>query len=120
MLGNVFSFSGRRGRLSYFMAWLLLTVISGAIGSIFGTLGSQEAITFTVAFVLVALWPCFAIGAQRFHDFGASGWWNLLSIVPIVGGIVFLILLFAPGNKQSNSYGPVPTTGYAALNVVPK
>lgn len=120
MLGNIFSFHGRRGRLSYFMTWLLLIVIGGIVGGLFCSTGSESGIIFALLIATLGLWPGFAIGAQRFHDFGASGWWNLLSIVPFVGFIIFLILLFAPGDKQANRYGAVPTTGYAPTVLAPQ
>jgi uncharacterized membrane protein YhaH (DUF805 family) len=102
------------------MTWLMLVVLSSIAGGVSGAIGSEAEILLTFLIVLIGLWPCLAIGAQRFHDFGASGWWNLLSLVPFVGFIVFLILLFALGDKQANRFGPVPTIGNAPMVLAPE
>jgi len=46
--------------------------------------------------------------AQRFHDLGVSGWYTLYAFIPIIGVIPELILLFMPGTRGDNFYGPDP------------
>jgi uncharacterized membrane protein YhaH (DUF805 family) len=45
---------------------------------------------------------------SRFHDLGWTGWAALLAFVPIVDLVVFLFLLFVPGQKAQNPYGDPP------------
>ncbi len=69
--------------------------------------------TIIVSFVtygfgcIVTLLPSLAVGSRRLHDTGHSGWFQLLSIVPIVG--LILIYWFAiNGDEGNNMYGPQP------------
>lgn len=116
MPGNVFCFEGRRGRLSYFLTSLLIAIASAIAGTFLRNFASslESHIYLGISVLLIPLvsWPCFAIGAQRFHDLGASGWWQLLCLIPFVGFIIWLVLLFAPGQKQANQYGYIPSPEY--------
>jgi uncharacterized membrane protein YhaH (DUF805 family) len=123
MLGNVFSFHGRRGHLSYLLTGLLLTVIGFVIGFLDGLSGSSDGSGSAILLLIVTaggIWTGLAIAAQRFHDFGASGWWSLFILIPFVGFMVGLVLLFAPGHKHANQYGPVPIPGGQAPALVPQ
>ena len=55
---------------------------------------------------LLFLLPLLAVGARRLHDIGRTGWWLLLSLVPIIGPIALLIMLALPGTPGPNRYGP--------------
>ncbi len=58
-----------------------------------------------IAFALLA----FSIGTRRCHDRGKSGWWMLLTAVPILGFFWWLIDLgLMPGERGVNKYGPDP------------
>jgi len=50
----------------------------------------------------------FSLFVRRLHDFGRSGFWSLLYVVPLVNVIVSLFLLFYPGDKKANKYGMPP------------
>ena len=41
---------------------------------------------------IVILVPTLAVTVRRLHDVGKSGWWILISLIPIIGGIWLLIL----------------------------
>jgi len=59
-----------------------------------------------VAFWLISLYFfAFSLYIRRFHDFGRSGWWSLLLIIPLVGFITALVLLFIHGDETENKYG---------------
>ncbi len=112
---DVFKFSGRRNRQSYIM--LLLTQIGAAIVlgvlSIFALtmLNSAAPLAYLillavfVGFVAVAV-SGWASGSQRIRDFGHSGVWILLTLVPYVGWIVSLAIMFVPSSPGENRYGP--------------
>jgi|TARA_B110000914_G_scaffold213971_1_gene216388 uncharacterized membrane protein YhaH (DUF805 family) len=59
-------------------------------------------------FSLAALVPSFAVSWRRLHDSGKSGWLTLLWLVPIVGWIWILVLLFKPSDNGENEYGLKP------------
>ena len=43
-----------------------------------------------MAFALALIIPSIAIGVRRLHDIKMSGWWLLIGLVPILGGLVLL------------------------------
>jgi uncharacterized membrane protein YhaH (DUF805 family) len=58
---------------------------------------------------LVFLWPSLALYAKRWHDRGKSGWWTLIILIPVIGGIWALIELgFLRGTEGPNGYGSDP------------
>jgi uncharacterized membrane protein YhaH (DUF805 family) len=57
---------------------------------------------------LVALVPSLACGVRRLHDIGMSGWLLLISLVPVLGGLVLLVLLVMDSNPGPNQYGQNP------------
>lgn len=56
----------------------------------------------------------FSVFVRRLHDLGKSGWLTLLIFIPVVNAILGIILLFKPGNREANQYGP-PPRGYRYL-----
>lgn len=108
-------FSGRSRRMEYWMftlvhAIILFVLCIGITG--FGVL-KQPAIGATsgliaAAYGLAALIPCFAVTVRRLHDINKTGWWILISLVPVAGGIALLVMTFLEGTHGANQYGPDP------------
>jgi len=118
-LTKIWSFCGRIGRADYFFGFIFNIIVGAA--------------TFALAFVLLQsvlgmpqpepearwvyvvifgfglfffFWLHLALSAKRFHDLGRSGWFVLILLVPILGTLVWLYLLFARGEDGDNDYGP--------------
>ena len=50
-----------------------------------------------------------AILAKRWHDQDRSGWWSLLLLIPILGGLIVLIMCgFIAGTPGPNRFGEGP------------
>lgn len=49
------------------------------------------------------------IGVRRMHDLGHTGWLVLVSWIPFVGSLAFLVLTALPGQQEENRFGPPPT-----------
>src|SRR5262249_35809552 len=63
---------------------------------------------------VVALWISLAMGVKRYHDRNKSGWWVLIALVPVIGGLWYLIEAgFLPGTSGPNQYGPDPLAASA-------
>jgi uncharacterized membrane protein YhaH (DUF805 family) len=61
-------------------------------------------LTYSFAMML----PSLAVVIRRLHDIGKSGWWILISLIPLVGGIWLLVLMFRDSQKEDNRYGANP------------
>jgi uncharacterized membrane protein YhaH (DUF805 family) len=63
----------------------------------------------SLAMIALMLWMLVAAMSKRFHDINKSGWATLLILVPVVGLLTPLVLLFYPGDTTDNQFGPPPT-----------
>ncbi|MDV4145002.1 MULTISPECIES: DUF805 domain-containing protein [Shimia] len=64
-------------------------------------------------FAMVTLPANFCVTIRRLHDSGRSGFWYLITLVPLIGGIWFLILMLLPSERDDNIYGPAPYLRHA-------
>ena len=60
-------------------------------------------IGITLALLLVP--PALAVSIRRLHDIDKSGWWVLLTPIPLIGLVFFVILGCLPGTKVENRFG---------------
>jgi len=61
-----------------------------------------------ILYSLAIFIPSLAVGVRRLHDTGRSGWWLLISLIPLIGTIWLFILLVLDSNPGDNKYGPNP------------
>jgi len=104
------SFDGRIGRADYWLRFNLpVIVISAILGAVEGAASGGEVGLLSLLFMLAALWPSWAVGVKRCHDRDRSGWFMLIALIPVVGGIWLLVELgFLRGTIGPNKYGPDP------------
>lgn len=99
-------FSGRARRKEYWM-FVLFNFIFGFIAALLDEiLGSGGAIYGL--YMLVLIIPGIAVGVRRLHDIDKSGFYLLVSLIPIIGVIWLLVLLCMDGTLGDNKYGPNP------------
>ena len=61
-------------------------------------------------FALVAVIPTVIVYIKRFHDRDKSGWWVLITLIPVIGAIWILVELgFLKGTPGPNRFGPPVT-----------
>lgn len=89
-----FTFSGRASRSEYWF-FALLGFIIGLIPGL-NLLG------------LVLFIPSLAVTVRRLHDTDRSGWWMLLALIPLIGGIVLLVFMCLEGTRGPNRFGADP------------
>ncbi len=106
---NYFSANGRIGRLRY-LAYLvgigfLINLVVGVISAVF--IGINPALGFVVSLIgwIPLLWFSIICGIKRAHDFNASGWMSIVSLIPFIGTLIFALV---PGSQDGNNYGPPP------------
>jgi uncharacterized membrane protein YhaH (DUF805 family) len=69
------------------------------------------SMTYIGAFVVFI--PMLAVSARRLHDTGKSGWYYLMSLIPLVGFII-VIVQWCKDSVGDNQYGPGPQPVYGA------
>ena len=114
---NYANFSGRARRSEYWYFTLFMcivtAVLSGINAAVFGP--DAQMTVFTVIqgiFSLATLIPSLAVTVRRLHDIGKSGWFYLLALIPIVGGIILLVWECKDSEPGTNNYGPNPKGVY--------
>lgn len=54
--------------------------------------------------ILSSIPPGIAVAVRRLHDTNRSGWWVFITLVPIVGGISWLVFMLQPSDRHTNDY----------------
>jgi uncharacterized membrane protein YhaH (DUF805 family) len=110
VMEDLFSFSGRRNRKSYILASLLIFAVILLVWCVaaFMTYASNGYVPVIIAGLIsipvaIAAW---ALGSQRCRDFGWTGWAMLITLIPYVGWIFSIAIMFIPGTQGPNRYGP--------------
>jgi uncharacterized membrane protein YhaH (DUF805 family) len=108
VFGHYFDFKGRAMR-SEFWWFVLFYILISVIIALVLVQTSERAMSASLGlFFLVTFIPYLAVGARRLHDRNRTGWWQLISLVPL-GGFLLLYWWAMPGDPGPNRYGPPPT-----------
>jgi uncharacterized membrane protein YhaH (DUF805 family) len=109
----LFSFNGRVGRGPFWavigviiVVELILSAVTSALSN--GGNGGVLALVFALLAFVVALaciWVWLAVSVKRWHDRNKSGWWVLIGLVPLIGGIWVLVECGClPGIDEGNRF----------------
>lgn len=105
-------FSGRAQRMEYWYFYLFTALITLALAILDVLIGSFDRAAgvgvLSGLYSLAVLIPNLAVTIRRLHDTNRSGWWFLIVLVPIVGGIVLIIFLLQDSTPGVNQYGANP------------
>jgi uncharacterized membrane protein YhaH (DUF805 family) len=99
-------FGGRACRTEYWMFFLFNFIITLVLSLVAGIL--KGAGVLGVLYSLGVLLPNIAVSVRRLHDTGRSGWWLLISFIPLIGAIVLIVFLVMDSQPDVNQYGPNP------------
>ena len=99
---NFFDFSGRASKSEYWWFQLYAIIIYGMQFVFQGDL----VLVFSIL-VIANIIPLYAAGVRRLHDTDMSGWMVLISVIPLIG-LYIIVLLIADGTKGKNRFGPKP------------
>jgi uncharacterized membrane protein YhaH (DUF805 family) len=117
---KIFSIAGRMGRLRYlaytFGTWLLLSFVGGAIagglGAATNSSGVVGAMMIVIYVAMIVLNVMFLI--QRSHDMDLSGWFGLLTLIPLV----VLYWIFKGGTPGPNRFGAPPPPNTLGVKIL--
>jgi len=123
-------FSGRARRKEYWMFTLFSSIITCVLVFVEGLTGSPGVVTFL--YNLAVLIPGIAVSVRRLHDTNRSGWWFLISLIPLIGNIVvflwvlialillssivLLVFMVQDSQPNENQYGSNPKAATATMN----
>ena len=100
-------FSGRASRSEFWYFVLIHNLI--AMGGLFlGAILHEALMSLAFLYALVMVLPSIAVGARRLHDTGRSGWFQLVQLIPAVGGIILLVFFVQESSFGRNEYGSNP------------
>ncbi|HEY4081924.1 MAG TPA: DUF805 domain-containing protein [Burkholderiaceae bacterium] len=118
---KIFSAEGRIGRLRY-LAYVtgigfLINLITGVVMSILSPILAAISPGLLMPAALLSCLPLLSFllmcGIQRSHDFNASGWWAIATLIPFVG----LVWAFVPGTHGRNRYGAPPPPNSTGVKI---
>ena len=102
-LKKYFVFEGRASRSEY---WWFQLIVSPSY--LISTILENEIGYFFLGITLFTLIPAISAGVRRLHDTNRSGFFLLISFIPIIGSLVLLFFLIPEGTKGKNRFGPDP------------
>lgn len=134
---NYATFTGRSARSEFWWWMLFATLTRGLLGFIYtmtmlalimplSLAAANDQITDVAAisgaifnpmyFILLAwdlaiLLPTLAVMVRRFHDTGRSGWFVLITFIPLIGTILMIVFLVEESRAESNAWGDRPVVG---------
>ena len=112
VLKNYATFSGRARRKEYWMFFLisaLISIVLTLLDILLGTYSMEyEAGLFSGLYSLLILIPSIAVVVRRLHDTDRSGWWILISLIPLIGVIVLFVFMCLDSQPGTNRFGVNP------------
>ena len=104
-LKKYFNFKDRASRSEYWYFQLVLTPIY-----IWSQFPSNDTQILVIQLILTfgSLIPGISAGVRRLHDRDKSGWFMLISFIPILGAIFLIVMLAEKGTPGKNKFGEYP------------
>lgn len=127
-LKNYTGFSGRSTRsefwffvLFYYIFFIILAIVDNLVGSVITINGPSGPMNLPygylcVLFMIAMIIPGLAVAVRRLHDVGKSGWFLLITLIPLIGSIWLIVLYATDSEPNPNKWGPspkaIPLTNY--------
>lgn len=106
-LRHAFKFKGRstRAELWLFLLFSVIALFAAAVVDV-SIFKGQKILPIVGSTLLLLVIPILSLLVRRLHDFGRTGWWLLIVLVPYVGPLFLLVLLLWRSDPSPNKYGP--------------
>lgn len=111
VLKKYFRFRGRASREEYWYFTLFHIMITAILTLVdLFLLGSAERGIglLSTAYTILVFLPGITVSVRRLHDTNRSGWWLLISVVPLLGALLLLYWYIGEGTPGENQYGLNP------------
>ena len=99
-----FIFTNRASRSEYWWFILFYTIFA----SIPTFVPNDNVVVFGSIMSLLLFIPGIAATVRRLHDINKSGWFIFISLIPILGSIIVLVMTIEKGTLGKNRFGEYP------------
>ena len=106
-----FDYGSRSRRREYWLFLLVHLAILLLLFYFFGDFSNPDEPSggvIATGYSLAGIFPSLALTIRRFHDQGRSGWWVLIGLLPVLGGLILLIFMLIDSKPEDNQWGPSP------------
>ena len=93
MWKNYFNFGGKSNVRDFWMAILFHLIASFVVSLVAGLLKMG---LLTGLYALAVMIPCLALQVRRLRDAGKGWGWIFITLVPLVGFIIYIVMLCKP------------------------
>ena len=114
---KAFSFKGETSRKNYWLTTIFIAIINSLIISslVFlniylvsnymelNTIGKTVVYSFSFLFELYIGIASLSMSIRRLHSIGKSGAWWFVNFIPVIGSIIFYVLMLMPNKVINNS-----------------
>ena len=101
---KIFIFTNRASRSEYWWFILFYTIFA----TIPTFVPNENVVVFGYIMSLLLFIPGVAVTVRRLHDINKSGWFILISLIPILGSIIVLVMTIEKGTLGKNRFGEYP------------
>ena len=101
---KIFIFTNRASRSEYWWFILFYTIFV----TIPTFVPNENVVVFGYIMSLLLFIPGIAVTVRRLHDINKSGWFILISLIPILGSIIVLVMTIEKGTLGKNRFGEYP------------
>ncbi len=108
VFGKYATFKGRACRSEYWYFYLFDIIVFLIAGIVDLTIFGPDVELVSSVWGLATLIPIIAVGVRRLHDIDRTGWWLLLSFIPLIGWIILIVWFCTRGTAGSNRFGNDP------------
>ena len=116
-LRNYAVFKGRARRREYWVFELMnsaIMIVLFVLAAMLGKAGHPYFVSLPFLYIAATIIPSLASLVRRLHDPNRNGWWFFISMIPLVGGLVLLVITLTDSDPGDNRYGPNPKRPPAA------
>ena len=103
VIKNTFNYKGRARRKEYWYYILVASIIILIGFTLDGILDTPDTLSGLAGFIL--FFPSLAVTIRRLHDIGRSGWWYLISAIPLIGSLILLFWNCQETSPETNQWG---------------
>ena len=103
VIKNTFNYKDRARRKEYWYYILMASIIILIGFTLDGILDTPDTLSGLAGFIL--FFPSLAVTIRRLHDIGKSGWWYLISAIPLIGSLILLFWNCQETSPETNQWG---------------